>query len=106
MQTTYKAAAAYDVVVVGAGVAGIAAALAAARRGHKTALVEKQTLIGGLATSGLIYIYLPLDDGYGHQVIKGISEEMLKRCVEYGPFDVPEKWGGVIGGNQIGRAHV
>lgn len=99
MQTTYKSAAAYDVVVVGAGVAGIAAALAAARRGHKTALVEKQTLIGGLATSGLIYIYLPLDDGYGHQVIKGISEEMLKRCVEYGPFDVPEKWGGVVGGN-------
>ena len=35
------------------------------RRGlaRKTALVEKQTLLGGLATSGLIYIYLPLCDG-------------------------------------------
>ena len=99
MQKKYTTAASYDVTVVGAGVAGIAAALAAARRGHKTALVEKQTLIGGLATSGLIYIYLPLDDGYGHQVIKGISAEMLNRCVEYGPFDVPEKWGGPANGN-------
>ena len=34
----------YDVAVVGAGVAGIAAALAAARRGHKVALIEKQTI--------------------------------------------------------------
>ena len=32
----------YDVVVAGAGVAGIAAAVAAARRGMKTALIEKQ----------------------------------------------------------------
>ena len=89
----------YDVAVVGGGVAGIAAALAAARRGRKTVLLEKQTLLGGLATSGLIYIYLPLDDGYGHQVIKGISSEMLNRSVEYGPFDVPEKWSGSAGGN-------
>ena len=49
----------YEVVVAGAGIAGVAAALAAARRGHKVALVEKQTLIGGLATAGLIYVYLP-----------------------------------------------
>ena len=84
----------YDVVAVGAGVAGIAAAIAAARRGHKVALIEKQTLIGGLATSGLIYIYLPLCDGRGTQVIKGISEEMLKRCMEFSPFDLPPNWHG------------
>lgn len=84
----------YDVVVCGAGVAGVAAAISAARQGAKTALIEKQCLLGGLATSGLIYVYLPLCDGYGNQVIYGISEEMLKRCVEYGPFDVPEQWGG------------
>lgn len=89
----------YDVVVCGAGVAGIAAAVSAARQGAKTALIEKQCLLGGLATSGLIYIYLPLCDGYGNQMIRGISEEMLKRCVDYGPFDVPEQWGGPKGGN-------
>lgn len=84
----------YDVVVCGGGVAGVAAALAAARQGAKTVLIEKQCLLGGLATSGLIYIYLPLCDGKGHQVTFGIAEEMLRRCVEYGPFDVPERWGG------------
>lgn len=89
----------YDVVVCGAGVAGVAAAVAAARQGAKTAILEKQCLLGGLATSGLIYIYLPLCDGYGKQVTFGLSEEMLKRCVEYGPFDVPELWGGTKDGN-------
>ena len=89
----------YDVVVCGAGVAGVAAAVAAARRGARTALIEKQCLLGGLATSGLIYIYLPLCDGYGKQITFGLAEEMLKRCVEYGPFSVPEKWGGPQGGN-------
>ena len=89
----------YDVVVCGAGVAGVAAAVAAARTGTKTAVIEKQCLLGGLATSGLIYVYLPLCDGYGKQVTFGLSEEMLKRSVEYGPFEVPELWGGPNGGN-------
>ncbi|HOF19594.1 MAG TPA: FAD-dependent oxidoreductase, partial [Phycisphaerae bacterium] len=44
----------YDVVVAGGGVAGVAAALSAARQGARTALVEKTILLGGLATSGLI----------------------------------------------------
>ena len=52
----------YDVVVCGGGIAGVAAALAAARRGKKVLLVEKQSALGGLATSGLIYIYLPISD--------------------------------------------
>ena len=88
----------YDVVVCGAGIAGVAAAVAAARQGAKTVIIEKQCLLGGLATSGLIYIYLPLCDGYGKQLAYGLAEEMLKRCVEYGPFDVPEQWGGPKGG--------
>ena len=88
----------YDVVVCGAGIAGVAAAVAAARQGAKTVIIEKQCLLGGLATSGLIYIYLPLCDGYGKQLTYGLAEEMLKRCVEYGPFDVPEQWGGPKGG--------
>ena len=45
---------AYDVIVVGGGVAGIAAAVAAARGGAKTLLMEKSVILGGLATLGLI----------------------------------------------------
>lgn len=84
----------YDVVVAGAGVAGVAAALAAARQGMRTALVEKQTLIGGLATSGLIFVYLPLCDGNGRQVSFGIAEELLKASLKYSPYDLPVEWGG------------
>lgn len=73
----------YDVVVVGGGVAGCAAALAAARMGRKVLLLEQLTMLGGLATAGHIVIYLPLCDGYGHQIIGGIAEEMLRASIRY-----------------------
>lgn len=73
-----------DVLVAGGGVAGIAAALSAARNGSKVILVEKQCGLGGLATLGLITIYLALCDGYGNQVIYGLGEELLKLSVKYG----------------------
>jgi len=82
----------YDIVVVGAGIAGVSAALAAARRGHRVALVEKQTLIGGLATAGLIFVYLPLCDGEGVQVTGGIAEELLLRGLDFSPFELPQDW--------------
>lgn len=82
----------YDVVVAGGGVAGVAAALAAARRGAKVALVEKTVLWGGLATAGIIFIYLPLCDGNGTQVTFGISEELLKAGLKYGPGEIPAGW--------------
>ena len=87
----------YDVVVAGAGIAGVSASLAAARQGRSVALIEKQTLIGGLATSGLIYVYLPLCDGNGRQVTFGIAEELLRYSLKYGPFDLSERWRGTPG---------
>lgn len=82
-----------DVAVAGGGVAGIAAALAAARNGAKVLLVEKQCLVGGLATSGLITGYLPICDGYGHQVSYGIAEELLKLSVKYcSESELPTAW--------------
>ncbi|MBQ8439716.1 MAG: FAD-dependent oxidoreductase [Clostridia bacterium] len=74
----------YDVVVAGGGVAGIAAALAAVRQGAKTLLIEKEFALGGLATLGLVTIYLPLCDGNGRQVSFGICEELIKLSVKHG----------------------
>lgn len=83
----------YDIAVCGGGFAGISAALAAAREGKKVILFEKQYLLGGLGTSGLVTIYLPLCDGYGHQVSFGIAEELLKLSITYGAEDkYPENW--------------
>lgn len=84
----------YDVVVVGGGVAGCSAALASVRSGMKTLLIEKQTILGGLATSGHVVIYLPLDDGYGRQVIGGIAEELLYDSVKYSYGDDVSDWQG------------
>ena len=81
-----------DVAVVGGGIAGVAAALQAARSGMKTILIEKTILTGGLATTGLVYFYLPLCDGNGRQVTFGITEELLRASLQYGPGDIPADW--------------
>lgn len=74
----------YDVAVCGGGFAGISAALAAARAGKRVVLIEKQYLLGGLGTAGLVTIYLPLCDGFGHQVSFGIAEELFRLSITYG----------------------
>ena len=83
----------YDVAVCGGGFAGISAALAAAREGKKVILFEKEYMLGGLGTAGLIAIYLPLCDGFGRQVSFGIAEELLKLSITYGAdAGYPENW--------------
>lgn len=82
----------YDVAVCGGGIAGIAAALASARQGRKTCLLEKEYALGGLATLGLIVIYLPLCDGAGVKMSAGLCEELLKLSVKYGPGEIPAPW--------------
>lgn len=73
-----------DVLVAGGGVAGISAALAAARQGAKVCLIEKQFMLGGLGTAGLVTYYLPLCDGEGTQVSFGIAEELLRLSIRHG----------------------
>jgi hypothetical protein len=83
----------YDVAVCGGGFAGISAALAAAREGARVVLFEKSFMLGGLGTAGLITIYLPLCDGFGHQVSFGIAEELFRLSIKYGAEDrYPENW--------------
>lgn len=61
----------YDVVVVGGGMAGVGAGLAAARSGKKTIIVENTSGLGGIATMGLVNI--PLD------FLSGLGQEFFKR---------------------------
>jgi len=83
----------YDVVVVGGGVAGIAAALAAKRSGADVLLLEREYSLGGLATLGLVTIYLPICDGRGHQVSFSIAEELLRLSVSVGhEAKYPKPW--------------
>ena len=84
----------YDVIVVGGGIAGVAAAVSAARAGASVLLVEKQINLGGLATGGLISWYEPLCDGKGKKVIGGIAEELIKLSVKYCYDSLPEQFGG------------
>ena len=81
-----------DVIVIGGGVAGIAAAVAAARQGVKVTLIEKSIVLGGLATSGHVCVYLPIDDGNGNKVYGGLAEELLHICIRYSQNNLPEVW--------------
>ena len=82
-----------DVLVCGGGFAGVSAALAAARTGKKVILLEKQFMLGGLGTAGLVTIYLPLCDGMGRQVSFGIAEELLRLSISMGAEDrYPANW--------------
>ena len=68
----------YEVVVVGAGPAGIGAAVTAARLGHRTLLVEKYGYPGGVGTYGCCTIFFRFGES-GRQLIGGLAEEVVRR---------------------------
>ncbi|NLK68400.1 MAG: FAD-dependent oxidoreductase [Clostridiaceae bacterium] len=82
----------YDVIVVGGGIAGVSAAVSAAREGAKTLIMEKSIMFGGLATAGLISWYEPLCDSNGKKMISGIAEELIQLSAKYGFDNLPDVW--------------
>ena len=80
-----------DVIVVGGGPGGHAAAVAAARNGAKTVLVERYGHLGGLATGGLVIQILLLSDGTKEQQIGGQCQEWIDRLKAVDGVLVPKK---------------
>jgi hypothetical protein len=83
-----------DVLVVGGGPAGCAAAVAAVRLGARVTLVERYNHLGGLSTGGLVIWIDRMSDWEGNRVIAGFASEILERmpgeAVAGAP---PESWG-------------
>lgn len=76
-----------DVVVIGGGSAGFAAAVAAARTGAKVALVERYGSLGGLFTNGMVLVVIGTgvkENGGFKLVTRGICEEFLRRLEKMG----------------------
>ena len=68
-----------DVLVVGGGPAGTAAAIAAGRMGAEVMLVERYNHLGGLSTGGLVIWIDRMTDWGGTQVIRGMAHDLMDR---------------------------
>lgn len=81
----------YDVVVIGGGSAGVAAALGAARAGAKTAIVERHGNFGGQAINSQVTAYCGFYTRGANptQVVKGVGEDVLAKLREYGQNTEP-----------------
>ena len=84
-----------DVVVVGGGPGGVASAIAAARMGARTVLLERYGHLGGMATGGLVNIFPNLSDISGKQRIFGLNQEIIDRMKARNAAFSPnqEDWG-------------
>ncbi len=82
----------YEVVVLGGGPAGMAAAVAAARAGRKTLLVERYGFLGGMGTAAGVTNFCGLHanvHGEIRQVVHGVADDLLQRMDRLGGLNQP-----------------
>ncbi len=85
-----------DVIVCGAGTAGAIAAIASARAGAGTLLIEQYGTVGGMASTGMSF--LGVSDGSGRRALGGVGAEVLERLTGRGAAfaDRPDKQVGSV----------
>ncbi|MEO5672067.1 MAG: FAD-dependent oxidoreductase [Ramlibacter sp.] len=82
----------YDVVVLGGGPAGIAAAVSAARAGRATLLIERYGFLGGMGTAAGVTNFCGLHanvHGDIRQVVHGVADDLLSRIARLGGLNAP-----------------
>ena len=82
----------YDVVVLGGGPAGIAAAAAASKRGMRTLLVEHYGFLGGMGTAAGVTNFCGLFanvHGEIRRVVRGVADELLDRIAALDGLNAP-----------------
>ena len=85
-----------DVLVIGGGPAGFGAAVASARNGADTILIERGAMLGGMATAGLVGPFMTCyDDDCTEQIVKGVFDELCLRTEEKGGAIHPSKVDGM-----------
>lgn len=73
----------FDVIVAGGGASGLVAAVAAARNGARVLLIERESCLGGTATSAYVAQYVGFYNG-NTQAVWGIPYELTRRIIEAG----------------------
>jgi len=95
----------FEVVVLGGGPAGIAAATAAAKSGRATLLVERYGFLGGAGTAADVTNFCGLyasSHGEFHQVVHGLADEVLDRIDALGGLNAPHR---TLGGRVQARCY-
>jgi hypothetical protein len=83
----------WDVVVIGGGPAGMAAAVSAARHGARTLLVERYGFLGGMGTAGGVTNFAGLygrRSGHMQQLVHGVVDDLLARIDALGGLNAPQ----------------
>ena len=91
-----KVVAQADVVVVGGGPAGMAAALGAARNGASTILLERYNHLGGLASGGMVLVLDDMWDSTFNEIsVRGVCLDLIERLDSRGLARFPrqDEWG-------------
>src|SRR5260370_40930069 len=86
----------YDVIVIGGGAAGTAAAIGAGSAGAKTLLVESGPFLGGAATLKNVLTYCGLFTNYQKkQAVFGVADQVLRCLSALGAVSEPIQFHGV-----------